>query len=59
MISIGYGANTPEEFQTFIDLAERNSLIMRPEKYFAFVLRNYDEIHATLQSLKNVLSREM
>ena len=59
MISIGYGADTPEELQTFIALAERNSLIMRPQKYFAFTLQNSDEMSGMLQSLKNVLSREM
>ncbi|MCL2336693.1 MAG: NAD(P)H-dependent oxidoreductase [Firmicutes bacterium] len=71
LISIGYGAASPEERQTFIDLAERNFLIMRPQKYFVFTLPNVAEssgelsdgfsagLNDTMQALKNVLLREM
>ena len=58
MISIGYGANTPEEEQTFINLTTRNALIMRPLKHFAFTLQNIDDLNQTTQALKNVLLRE-
>ena len=59
MISIGYGADAPEEEQTFISLAARNALIMRPLKHFAFTLQNKDELNQTTQALKKVLLQEV
>jgi len=59
MISIGYGANTPEERQTFIDLAERNSLIMMPQKYCVFTVESAEEVDEAMLSLKNTLHREV
>jgi len=59
MITIGYGACTPKERQTFFALAERNALNLRPPKHFAFVVQNTDELEKTMKSLESVLFREV
>jgi len=59
MITIGYGVFTSQEQQTFISLAERNALNMRPPKHFVFTMQNEDEASEVIQSLKDVFSREM
>ena len=59
IISLGYGANTPEERQTFIDLVKRNSLIMMPQKHFVFTMESTDEVGETMLSLKNILQQEL
>ena len=59
MISIGYGDFTPQERQTFVSLAERNALNMRPPKHFAFAMRDAAEMRETMQALKTILSKEV
>jgi multimeric flavodoxin WrbA len=59
IITIGYGAYTAEERQTFISLAERNALNMRPPKYFVSTMQNVDEISETMKLLSNFLSQEV
>jgi multimeric flavodoxin WrbA len=59
MITIGYGTCTPQERQTFISLAERNALNMKPPKHFLFIMQNAEEINETMRSLSDVLSQEV
>ena len=55
MITIGYGESTAEERKTFISLAERNALNMRPQKHFVYTVENTEEANEVMQSLKNAL----
>lgn len=59
MITIGYGTYTPQERRTFISVAERNALNMRPPKHFVFTMQNADEIRETTKSLSDILSHEV
>ena len=59
MITIGYGTHTEQERQTFISLAERNALNMRPPKHFVFTMQSADEINKTMRLLSDVLSQEV
>lgn len=59
IISIGYGTNTIQECQTFIELTERNALNFRPPKHFVFILENIGRFDEILESLNNVLSKEL
>jgi multimeric flavodoxin WrbA len=59
MVSIGYGKCSPQERATFINLTERNAMNMRPPKHFAFTMQNAEEVEATIQALKNVLSQRV
>ncbi|MCL2337042.1 MAG: flavodoxin family protein [Firmicutes bacterium] len=59
LISIGYDARTPKEQQTFLTLAERNALNMRPPQYFAFTMQSSGEVEATMQALEDILRREV
>ncbi|MCL2157247.1 MAG: hypothetical protein FWH54_04500 [Methanobrevibacter sp.] len=59
MISIGYGAYSSEENQTFINLAKRNALNMQAPKHFVFIIDSVDEIDINLKSLENVLNFEV
>ena len=59
VIFIGYGPCRPEERETFIRLAERNALNMRPPKHFVFTMQNTEEAEATIHALTNVLSRQV
>lgn len=56
VITIGYGACSQKEQQTFIGLTERNALNMRPPKHFVLIMKKPDEINEALGSLKNTLS---
>ena len=58
-IAIGYGDFSPRERQTFIDLAERNALNMRSQKFFAFAAQDENETEETLKALSNILLQEV
>ena len=59
LITIGYGDCTPRERETFVSLAEKNALNMRPPKHFVFTAQSADEMSEAIKSLKNALSREV
>ena len=58
MISIGYGDYTPQERQTFVAVAERNALNMRPPRHYVYTVRNAAEMDQVALSLKSILAVE-
>ena len=58
-ITIGYGTCTAQERQTFISLAERNALNMRPPKHFVFTMQSAGEVGETMRSLSDILSQKV
>jgi len=59
IISIGYGDCSSNERETFIKLAERNALNMRPPKHFVFIIKPGDELDKIMTSLENVFLKEV
>ena len=59
MITIGYGDYTSKEHETFIKLAKRNALNMRPQKHAVFIVKDEDKIEEAMESLKKVISEEV
>jgi len=54
-LAIGYGDVSDDEKQTFIHLADRNALNMRPRHYLSLVTRNCDELEAKTAEIIRVL----
>ncbi len=54
-IAVGYGEATQRERQTFMELAKRNALNMRPPMYFVFTAQAKNEIDGLLSSMKSAL----
>ncbi len=58
-ITIGYGDSTGDERETFLELAERNALNLRPPKHFCLTIQNSEECSGAIQSLSRILSEEV
>ena len=59
MIFFGYGFCTAQERETFISLADRNALNMRPPRHFVFTAQDQQEAIEVIESLKDALAWEV
>ena len=58
MFTIGYGDCAPGERETFVALAERNALNMRPPGHSVFTVHDAGEAVEAMRFLANIITRE-
>jgi len=54
-VALGYGEVNDAEKQTFVHLADRNALNMRPERYVALTVENRDDLKGKAAELCRIL----